>query len=95
MKLSTAIREGAKLRPQCRGEMHFKGASCALGAAYEFATGRITKSIYKMRKLFPELAKTFEYKGVVYPLEVHITTMNDREELSREKIASIIEKKGF
>lgn len=32
-KLSEAIRAGAGLRPQCRGQYFSSGASCALGAA--------------------------------------------------------------
>lgn len=41
MKLSAAIRIGAKLRPQCTG-VHFdgRGNSCAIGAAYEGRFGR-------------------------------------------------------
>lgn len=35
MKLSEAIREGAKLRPQAFGEYLKAGGTCALGAAYE------------------------------------------------------------
>lgn len=38
-KLSQAIREGAKLRPQCSGLFFKEGKSCALGAAYEAITG--------------------------------------------------------
>jgi hypothetical protein len=43
MKLSAAIRIGAKLRPQCRSGQYFSaGASCAMGAAYEAIEGRVT-----------------------------------------------------
>jgi len=44
MKLSEAIREGAKLRPQCFGKLfavtdHKIQATCAVGAAYEVLQG--------------------------------------------------------
>lgn len=35
LKLSTAIRIGAKIRHQCRGNYYVSGGSCALGAAKE------------------------------------------------------------
>lgn len=40
LKLSQAIRIGAKIRPQCRGEFFANGGSCALGAAVEAITGK-------------------------------------------------------
>lgn len=39
LKLSGAIRLGALIRPQCTGQMFRRGASCALGAAYEALFG--------------------------------------------------------
>ena len=42
MKLSWAIREGAKLRPAVKDTMEYfdQCGSCALGAAYHFLTGK-------------------------------------------------------
>lgn len=40
MKLSTAIRIGAKIRPQCQGRYFKEGGSCALGAAFEGLGGK-------------------------------------------------------
>jgi hypothetical protein len=40
MKLSEAIREGAKLRPQAFHAFFIDGRSCALAAAIEVAAGR-------------------------------------------------------
>lgn len=37
LKLSEAIRAGAKLRQQCRDNYYSRGRSCALGAAWEGA----------------------------------------------------------
>ncbi len=37
MKLSNAIREGAKLKPQCFESLYDKTGTCALGAAVDFA----------------------------------------------------------
>src|ERR1700741_3225132 len=39
LKLSEAMRIGARLRPQCSGYLFNNGASCALGAAYEAVYG--------------------------------------------------------
>jgi hypothetical protein len=40
LRLSEAIRIGAKLRPQCRETFFQHGRSCALGAAVEAITGK-------------------------------------------------------
>lgn len=39
LRFSTAIRIGAKLRPQTTGRLFKEGASCAIGAAYEALYG--------------------------------------------------------
>lgn len=61
IKLSQAIREGAKIRPQCFSEYFLKNddgvlCSCALGAAYETFHG-IILDLHKMPDPFEIIAE--------------------------------------
>lgn len=61
IKLSTAIREGAKIRPQCFSDYFLKDdvgvlCSCALGAAYETFHGGIL-DLHKMPDPFEIIAE--------------------------------------
>lgn len=91
IKLSDAIRVGARIRPQCQGALFRAGASCALGAAYEGKTGK---------RCFPN-----EYSAVMgeFPiLGAHglndlgraIFNRNDSGK-SREAIADWLESQGY
>lgn len=94
MKLSDAIREGAKLRPQGFGSMYSDGKSCALGAAYEAAFGKLPmENDMPLRRRFPILAShrtscpECEYK-YIRDLGTIITHLNDPPHLwTREAIA--------
>lgn len=109
MKLSEAIRIGAKKRPQGFGAYFTKfGAhgerelcSCALGAAFE-ACGYIPDS-EPLRNIVPEgymescdinLYAPVTYKGDLYPVGNLVVTLNDGEEKTREEIADILEGLG-
>ena len=73
MKLSKAILEGSKLRKKTMGSLFYENKSCALGAAYEYAFGKLSKKdlmgdingeynspkYKRLRKKFPEL--DYEY----------------------------------
>lgn len=85
-ELAAAIRKGAKIRPQAHGDMFFAGRSCALGAAYEGATGLTcaNSDYHKVTRLFPILGDS---DGKLSELGKHIYRMNDHEGLSREQIA--------
>jgi hypothetical protein len=93
LKLSEAIRKGARLRPQGTGWWHRDGKSCALGAAYEALTGRITndysgvtlETIHIMATAFPAF----------YALTHEIGKMNDIQHLTREQIADWLEAQGL
>lgn len=95
MKLSQAIRIGARLRPQCRRYFFADGGSCAWGAAYEAVTGRITGHdfprvfIEDIVKFFPQFAESR-----MAELRSIIADMNDHGE-SREQIADWLEAQGF
>lgn len=103
MKLSEAIREGAKKRPQSIGAMFEKSAdgikSCALGAAYEAVTGRtddcLQASIFIVRHFnslssHPETLPCGCYVGYI-DLEDAIVHLNDKHSYSREQIADWVE----
>lgn len=90
MKLSEAIREGAKLRPQYFGADYFgNGGSCALGAAYEAVTGH--------GHYYADDAPTIEdlFPSLTVELEMEIWDKNDQECLSREQIADWLEARGY
>lgn len=99
MKLSEAIREGAKLRPQCFGTP-FNVGSCALGAAYE-ATYKETTFSKLLCKEYPLLIKEIKVPKILqncYPrtsqvcISSLIANLNDQVRWSREKIADWVEK---
>lgn len=89
LKLSEAIRIGAKKRPQCRGAyFNDYGESCALGAAAEalFGVNRMTfgsDSLRKLQDLYGDLTVT----TVIF--------MNDGGGQTREQIADWLESRGF
>ena len=93
MKLSEAIREGAKLRPQCKGAFYSTNdqgvvSSCALGAAYEAVTGELPHApLIDWHDVpnFPELPST---------IETRIIAMNDSGR-TREEIADILASEGY
>lgn len=111
MKLSQAIREGAKLRPQCmysafgmvRTETQWCTlGSCALGAAYE---AFYQKSSVADTELLPQLQKAtgIDFTARVWhpereqydDLSEVITDLNDVYKYSREHIADWLSKIGY
>ena len=100
MKLSEAIREGAKLRPQCTSGEYFDldGTSCAMGAAFEAETGHTNLSNDRLEHAFPELArptkKPINY-GTSGSLEYAIARLNDEYKWTREQIADWVEEQGY
>ena len=97
-KLSQAIREGAKLRPQCTGFTFRDGRSCALGAAYEAAFGYPTDDIYFSGDRDGEMARKLHEKFNIpwsfsLPREVGMY-MNDAG-MTREAIADRLEAIGY
>lgn len=87
LKLSAAIRIGAKKRPQCNGHFFAEGGSCAIGAALEALTG--LSNFEDDRVPSPETAwpEMRHLSGKVYD-------MNDGG-FTREEIADWLESKGF
>jgi hypothetical protein len=104
MKLSEAIREGAKLRPQAFG-VYFDFAindiapcaSCAMGAAYEAATGTICSDLRldQLAQHFPELTIEKVWGRSKGTLWGHILDLNDNKRIKRESIADWLEQQGF
>ena len=87
MKLSAAIRIGAKLRPQCRAFYAEDGATCALGAAFEAITHRLPKmDDPELDSVLDPLAPTAVLREVV--------TRNDDGQ-TREEIADWLESIGY
>lgn len=93
LKLSDAIRIGAKLRPQCECELFADGGSCALGAAYEGITGQTCESHEYSRVInaFPALRRVSG--GGMNNLGFSISSRNDSGE-TREQIADWLESQG-
>jgi hypothetical protein len=86
LKLSEAIRIGARIRPRCRGAFFDGERSCAFGAAYEGAMGHPIKGT--------TYGPIFELWPEILPIAIQITTRNDSGE-SRESIADWLESQGL
>jgi hypothetical protein len=105
MKLSTAIREGAKLRPQAFGVFFdFKSpdyiepcASCAMGAAFEATTNYICSDLRlsHLEAFYPELKIEKVWDKSIGNLWGHITLLNDERRWTREQIADWLEQEGY
>lgn len=89
LKLSEAIRIGARMRPQGRSgawAQYHEGTSCALMAAHEAITGEYTGET--------------NYWGTAEQLAPHtiiekVWRLNDTERWSRERIANWLESEGY
>jgi hypothetical protein len=94
MKLSEAIRWGARRAPHARGRLYDRssGATCALGAAAA-ALGAWDEDLpidrsnvrRRLRELFPVLRASLRPGGET--VEQAIAALNDRSGWSRERIA--------
>jgi hypothetical protein len=105
MRLSEAMRLGALLHPQCFGDFHVQGGSCALGAACDavgLATGRESFDAYaaltfasRLASAFPVLARRDVRCPVTGQLVADVGTiiirLNDLEHWTREQIADWVE----
>lgn len=89
MKLSEAIRIGAKIRPQCVMAYFNGGASCALGSAYEAISGK---------NWLDDTPSNWEFFSgrfnVPESLLLQISLLNDRG-TTREQIADWLEGQGY
>ena len=111
MKLSEAIREGAKQYPKVTGALMDRDAYdrprvCALGAAYVGVFGRLPKhddydgfntSYQQLRERFPELTTRVEIEQGCDPVEMldAIWMKNDTGNNTREQIADWVESLGY
>ena len=84
-KLSQAIREGAKLRPQCIGYGDYDGALCAIQAAQLAVLGRITSGPGRWAA---------DYFGVPVVTVIDCYIDNDLG-MTREAIADRLEAIGY
>lgn len=93
LKISEAMRIGARLRPQARGLYFTEGSSCALGAAYEGVTGKYHEAGADFEG--PSMVDWFKsYFGVGHELGLDIAIRND-EGQTREQIADWLEAQGL
>jgi len=93
LKLSEAIRIGARLRPQAFGGWFVDGGSCAIGAALEAVGLRDDDMDVRggvLMEHFPQLANP----GYT-PLAREIIRLNDGKKMSRESIADWLEWQGL
>lgn len=97
MKLSYAIREGAKLKPQSIWNSRHVGSSCALGAAADIVGCTIRDGgDERLLEYFPELANpmpAFE-EVPTGTLRKLICSLNNGGR-TRERIADIVEGLGY
>lgn len=106
MKLSEAIRNGAKLHPQAFCNYRTMAAdgtiqTCVLGAAYEGLTGVLPPMgplegwLNDPDKLDPIERALADAFGVGRGVFDAVTVWNDRERLTREAIADRVEAQGL
>lgn len=96
LKLSDAIRVGARLRPQCSGWAFISGKSCALGAAYEGRTGHACspEAWEELSRVVPE-GYRYDASGLTWgPVGYEIVKRNDSGQ-TREQIADWLQSKGY
>ncbi len=100
LTLSEALRVGARLRPQCKGELFTDKGSCALGAIYEAVFGYCADSpavlIAKFVRHYPELDNSWcdiRERNVRFLIS-EIYTRNDSGQ-TREEIADWLESIGY
>jgi hypothetical protein len=104
LKLSEAIRIGARIRPKCTSALFDEGRSCALGAAYEAVYGYPGDGHYgfpamdgrlglrfgeALSRAFPALYDSQRY--LLHEVFAH----NDFHEWTREQIADWLEAQGY
>lgn len=97
VKLSAAIREGAKLKPQSPWDQKHVGSSCALGAAADVVGCTIADGgDDKLLEFFPQLSN--QVPGIdeipAGSLRSMICRLNNGGR-TREKIADIVESMGY
>ena len=91
LKLSEAIRIGAKLRSQCTGRMFARGGSCALGAAYEAVFGYPGENVAE-----GAIKKIREHFSIPYfDLVTEVGIERNDAGWSREQIADWLEGQGY
>lgn len=101
MKLSEAIREGAKKHPQCFGRYagwldDGRVGTCALGAAYTALAGRRPQVECRSERVYDYLCKRMpEYRDYLQEHWTQICSWNDTKRLSREEIADRVEAAGL
>ena len=97
VKLSEAIREGAKLKPQSPWDRKHVGSSCALGAAADVIGITIADGgDDKLLEFFPQLSNQVPGVDEIPPgsLRSIICRLNNGGR-TREKIADIVETMGY
>ena len=96
LKLSEAIRIGAKLRPQSFGSFFDGEATCAIGAAFEARSGYPSRDPNKIVVVVPEALSL--YRGIHVGLSdigLKIVQRNDYLDATREEIADWLEAQGY
>lgn len=101
MKLSEAMRRGARMGPQAFGRWQTTGGGgCALVSTMNGCGIKVEAdmpaiwSMAHLIKMFPELTRIVKCSACidsVYPLDLAIIHMNDYHHWSRERIAGWIE----
>lgn len=85
LRLSEAIRRGAKIRPQCKHYYEYKGASCALGAAAEAVWG--DRGAGWPERFIDEFGITLEL--------FHLIGAKNDSGMTREQVADWLESQGL
>lgn len=97
LKLSEAIRIGASMREQCKGQFFKEGKSCALGAALDAIGMKAFAEAYHSKHggIWPwDKVETSFGEGIHSKLTTEIAKRNDHGE-SRESIADWLEAQGL
>ncbi len=95
LRLSDAIRIGARLRPQCVGRLYRYGGSCVIGAAFEGAGWKAEAEKYEAKEGSSPWHWLEERFGVPHAIVDRIWRRNDLCDESRESIADWLQSIGL
>lgn len=92
LRLSDAIRIGAKLHPQGHSALYENGKTCALGAAFVATFGRVPAPIGAAE---PDYMRLYATYPALRKLKRDIWNRNDGYGWTREQIADWVEAQGY
>lgn len=105
ISLSQAMREGAKLAPQCRHQWGSKHATCALGAVIHYLEGDVPENIGEVGEALLRIDERYaiqsrelqhpKFQHIPFSIRTVIVDLNDHCGWTRETIADWLQEQGL